>query len=345
MDPASVFPDHYRDGQQDRITAHWNLDHRLPVPRKPIVCGQCGGPMVLKQWWFHDRTKTGTSDPYRCSMEAKCVACSWVAVYGVRIPAATGQAHPDRGRAAVTAAVWIVGGPAEADRSDLRYSLRSVAAHAPTITEAWVIGDVPAWFTGTRMPLEPLPGKFANQRQSLTRFANHPGAPEVFWLFNDDMIVTEPTADLPIVRGHAQTGMQWASDHRNKVSSKGVCVTDCYQCAVAETAAWTHEQTGTDPHIYEAHSPLLFDTTKLRDVLAAYPDDRPFAVGEVYPIAGAGGPGRTAGNAKVKKNDPEVLAAKLANPSPYLSSSPESWAGVVGGWVRPRFPDPSRWER
>lgn len=244
----------------------------------------------------------------------------------------------------MAAGVWIVGGPAENDRDDLRHSLRSFAAHAPQITEAWVIGDVPDWFAGIRMPLPPHPEKFANQRASLTAFVNHPGAPAEFWLLNDDMVLLEPTAELPIVRAHASTAQQWADDHAAYRTNRR-CVPSCYQCAVAETAAWTVQQTGQDQPIYEAHTPLLFDTARLRDVLHSYPADRPFAVGEVYPIAGAGGPGQRAGNAKVRANEARILREKLDLPMPYLSSSPESWAGVVGAWVRPRLPESCRWER
>lgn len=87
MDPGSIFPDAHRADEAGRIARMWNLDHRIPVPRNPITCGQCGGPMICKQWWFHDRSaKTGTSNPYRCDIQTKCIDCSFVAIYGIAIP-------------------------------------------------------------------------------------------------------------------------------------------------------------------------------------------------------------------------------------------------------------------
>jgi len=236
----------------------------------------------------------------------------------------------------VNAAVWIVGGPALDDRSDLRYSLRSVAANCPSITEAWVIGDVPGWFTGVKMPLPPHPEKFANQRASLTAFVNHPGAPERFVLANDDMYVIEPApAHLPAYRNKNPLS-GWVDAERSERRL------NAWHRAVIATAEWVADKTGTDPYIYECHVPLMFHTATFRDLINAYPADRPFAAGELYPLAGCGAAAGHAGNAKCGKAD--SLAAKLANPMPFLSSSPDTWPGVVADHVKPLFPDPSPWE-
>lgn len=230
--------------------------------------------------------------------------------------------------------VWVVGGPG--DREDLRYSLRSVAANAPAITQAWIVGDPPAWFNGVTIPLEPKPEKYANQRASLTAVVHHPGAPETFWLFNDDMYVIEPTTDLPIIRNKASAS-QWNTDH--PVGSHGP---SCWTCAVKHTAAWAMDRAGRDVWLYENHTPLHFDTSRLRDQVNAYPD-QPLTVGELYPLAGAAGEGGVVGNAKVKAVD--SLAAKLALPMPYLSGNPDSWAGPLGEYVRGLFTQACRWER
>lgn len=235
----------------------------------------------------------------------------------------------------MTAAVWVVGGPTNDDRDDLRHSLRSVALNAPLVTEAWVIGDVPAWFTGTRMPLEPKPEKFTNQRASLTAFVNYPGAPTEFVLMNDDMVITEPVTDLPTFRNKNRLSGWVAAEQKQRRLNT-------WHRAVIATAEWTAAQTGTEPHIYECHTPLTFETSRLREAINAYPADQPFAVGELYPIAGNGGTGTHAGNAKCAKDD--NLAHKMALPMPYLSSNPDTWAGELGRWVRDKFSEPCRWE-
>lgn len=234
------------------------------------------------------------------------------------------------------AGLWVVGGPSVDDREDLRYSLRSVAAHTG-ITEAWVVGDVPAWFTGCRIPLPPHPSKFENQRASLTAFCETAGVPESFVLFNDDMFVTEPIAGaLPIFRNRGRTS-NWNADHDGTGHGP-----DCWTCACRDTATWATKHGAGDPHLYECHTPLTFDTTRLRDLLNAYPAGRRLAVGELYPLAGIGGEGTHAGNAKVKAHD--SLADKLANPMPFLSSNPDTWPGGVADYIKPLFPDPSPWE-
>lgn len=234
--------------------------------------------------------------------------------------------------------VYVVGGPG--DREDLRYSLRSVEANLKVdYRDVWVVGDVPDWFTGAKMPLEPHPEKFCNQRQSITAYVNHPDAAATFALFNDDMFLVEPN-DLPCCR-NLRPLSTWAKVHRDALETT-VHGWDCWQCSIIDTAEWTEQQTGADPYLYECHTPLIFDTGKLQDAVNAYPANRRFVVGELYPIAGAGGEGEHCGNAKAKTD--QSFPEKLANPMPYLSASPDSWAGALGAHIRREFPNPSRFE-
>lgn len=238
----------------------------------------------------------------------------------------------------MTAAVWIVGGPTDDDRADLRHSLRSVATKAPEITEAWAVGDVPDWFAGVRMPLEPQAEKYANQRASLTAIANYPGAPETFWLMNDDMFVTEPSESLPIHR------LGKVSEELDHWLGPGVRASgNTWHKALIATAGWMEARGHGDVLCYEAHVPLLFHTERLAELLNAYPLEQRLLVGELYAAAGAGGEGIDAGNAKVKPGD--QLAAKLAQPMPYLSVNPETWDGGPGDLIRAMFDQPCRWER
>lgn len=234
--------------------------------------------------------------------------------------------------------VYVVGGPAESDREDLRYSLRSFAKNyrGPAFRDVWVVGDVPDWFTGARLPLPPHPEKFQNQRASLTAYVKCAGAAASFALANDDMFLIEPVESLPTFRNRGRT-FGWNTDHLDNGHSPS-----CWTCACRDTAKWAAEHGAGNAYLYECHTPLLFDTARLRDLLNAYPTGRRLAVGELYPLAGIGGEGEHAGNAKVKAHD--SLADKLANPMPYLSSSPDTWPGVVADYVKPLFTEPSPWE-
>lgn len=237
----------------------------------------------------------------------------------------------------MTAAVYIVGGPSVDDRSDLRHSLRSLAANAPEIDEVWVVGDVPDWFRGVRLPLEPQREKYANQRASLTALANYPGAPERFWLMNDDMFVIESCETLPIHR------LGKVSEELDHWLGPGVRTSgNTWHKALMATAAWMEDRGHGDVLCYEAHVPLLFHTERLAELLNDYPTEQRLLVGEFYAYAGDGGEGADAGNAKVKPGDD--LAEKIAQPMPYLSGNDQTWQAELGDHIRSLFPIPSKYE-
>lgn len=239
---------------------------------------------------------------------------------------------------AVPDLVYVVGGATNDDRADLRHSLRSIAANLRIpFRDVWIVGDVPGWVRGVRpLPLTPLAEKFSNQRQSLTAYVNHPDAADRFILLNDDMFVTEPIDALQTCRNRNPASKWGAAEQADGRSLNG------WHRTVLATAAWVAERTRTDPFIYEVHTPLLFDTSEVARLLAEYPANKPFAAGELYPIAGRGGEGTHCGNAKVKRGD--SFTEKVAQPMPYLSGNPDSWPAELGDYIRAMFPTPSRWE-
>jgi len=234
----------------------------------------------------------------------------------------------------VTAAVYIVGGT-NRTHEELRYSLRSLV-NAPDITSVWVVGHIPEWVRGVRaLPLEPQPEKFANMRQSLTAFANTKGAPKRFYLFNEDHYIAEPIpGELPMFHlGDAMEYITSTTVWRDKN-------TWCH--AVRTTTEWLMGRAGRGVLCYEAHTPLLMDRACLAAVLAEYPTDQSLAMSMLYVEAGAGGAGVDAGNAKVGIDSD--LAAKIAQPMPYLSSNQASFDGALGDHLRALFPHPSKYE-
>ena len=233
--------------------------------------------------------------------------------------------------------VYVVGGePDSPGRDEMRYSLRSFETNLHLdYRDVWAVGTPPDWFAGARLPLPALADKFANQRQSLTAYVNLPGAADRLIVLNDDMYATEPHNEIVVCRNR-HPASRWAAVEQQERTL------NTWHRAVIATATWVSEITDTDPWIYESHTPLVFDTKRLRDALAAYPTGQPFAVGELYPIAGAGPEGEHRGNAKVKT---ETLTEKLALPMPYLSGSPGSWNGPLGRYIRGQFTTPSRYEK
>lgn len=232
----------------------------------------------------------------------------------------------------MTAALWYVGGPNDDDREELRYSLRSVAANATFITEAWVVGETPAWFTGTKIPLPPRPEKFDNARQSITTFVNLPGAPDEFVLFMDDVYVTEPLDKLDVCH------LGPAHNYSAYRTGKGT-----YARAVRATTDWLHTHGHPEPLAYLGHTPVPLDTQRVRTFLAEYPAGLPLEPFLLYVAAGTAGEGRRAGNAKCAKDD--VFEHKRDLDIPYLSSNPDTWPGQVGAYIKAMFDQPCRWER
>lgn len=236
--------------------------------------------------------------------------------------------------------VWIVGGRPDAPgREELRYSIRSAVENFKfDYRDVVIVGDVPDWFTGVKMPLEPDADKWTNQRNSISAYVNHPYAADEFVLMNDDFFVLEPVAEIEPIRNTKGTASEFADGHVKH--GRG-----CWACAVITCSSWVADETGDDPYIFEAHTPLMFDTARLRDLVNRYPADIPFMAGCTVAIAGVGYPGRTVGNAKVKGHDLPHLDHKLSLPMPYISGNPDSWKAGLGKHIRDMYLGACEWEK
>ena len=208
------------------------------------------------------------------------------------------------------------------DNEELRWSLRSVAQNLPH-RKVWIAGHCPEWVTGViRLELPPLADKFANQRQSLTAAVNQDGLSHTFLLMNDDMFVCQSVSNRYVPAHHL--GPFWERyDWLVSLGKK-----NDWMDAIAATAMWS----GTED-MYECHTPLPFRKHLLRQVLADYPLNQPFAAGEVYELAGV---------------EPGVLGIDVKNnlnDTPFLSSVDHTFAkGEVGQYVRNLFPSKCRYE-
>ena len=116
--------------------------------------------------------------------------------------------------------------------------------------------------------------------------------------------------------------------------------------SLVATAEWMSEQGHGDVLCRQGHRPLLWDKRKLAKALSEYPSDRQLDVLGLYDLAGAAGEGRKAGNSKVV-TEPAAFHQKLAELDiPWLSSNDRSFAeGMIGGFIRGMFREPSRFEK
>lgn len=224
---------------------------------------------------------------------------------------------------------WLVH---EVDNEPLRYSLRSVAAHAAGLyRKVWIVGALPDWLTGVgHIPVaEPKPReKFASIRAKVTALAHDRRVTRQVVVLNDDVFASGPVSS-------------WEPTHMGPTS---VYVAERFRPrnswweALKATAEWV----GGDPLCYAGHIPLMYDRARLREALAAYPTSRRLLDCGLYPVAGAGGEGAEALNAKVGPDD----MWKLDDPRMpgWVSTNDATWAGALGAQIRADFPDPSPWE-
>lgn len=232
------------------------------------------------------------------------------------------------------------------ENEELRYSLRSIVANADGLfRKVWIVGTgLPSWLTGVEV-LEAGAdgGRVADVRAKITAAAKHRGVASRFVLLNDDHFLVDPISKweafhmgpTTVYLKHLETLDPPLTPRNNK-----------WVRTVAATAEWMAEQGHGDILCRQGHRPLLWDKRKLSKALAEYPDDHELDVLGLYDLAGAGGVGRLGGNAKII-NDPAAFHAKLAELDiPWLSSNDRSFSeGMIGGYIRGMFREPSKFEK
>lgn len=105
-----MFPDAHADGVEERVEDHWDLGYPLPMPKFHRACPRCVAAdrrmaverLVVKDWKFHQRN-TKSKHPYRVDVRLKCVDCSIVYIFGVRVP----EAYWRKGYAVHRSGGWI----------------------------------------------------------------------------------------------------------------------------------------------------------------------------------------------------------------------------------------------
>lgn len=217
----------------------------------------------------------------------------------------------------------------EGPNEELRYSLRSLV-NLPH-SRVFIVGHREPWVKGVTHVLVPdLPDKFKSQRAKLMAAVKQWDLSEDFILMNDDHYVVERLDNL-------------VTYHRGRWGSSGIQPFTSWWVTLRATCQWMAEQGHPNPRTYECHTPLLFNKTRLREVLNSYPPGEPFAVGMTYELTGAGGQG--AWGPDMKCRDTQAFDA-LVDRVPYLSSSDESFIRTpIAEYLIRLFPEPGKYER
>lgn len=228
------------------------------------------------------------------------------------------------------------------DCEELRYSLRSVHTNAPGLYgRIWVLTNdtPPDWLTGVQvLPCGDGGTKAQDVRSKIAAACAHSDVSPTFLLMCDDFFLVDPITEWEPF--HMGPTSAYVARWRAEGASAG------WLRAVTETADWMLEQGHGDILTRQGHRPLLWDKVRLAEALATYPAGRPLDVNGLYDIAGAGGVGRRGMNSKIKHDAAEFHRKTTKRNIPWLSSNNTSFAeGMVGGYIRGLFREPSPFER
>lgn len=229
------------------------------------------------------------------------------------------------------------------DLEELRYSLRSIHAHAQGLYgRVWIATreGLPSWLTGVhRLDAGDGGGKTHDIRSKIAAACANREVSQTFLLMCDDFYLVEPVTEW------AAFHMGPTSEYVQRLLARTDTARGWLRC-VTDTADWMAEQGYGDILARQGHRPLLWDKTRLADALNAYPTDRKLDVNGLYDIAGAGGIGTRGMNSKVRMDDAEFHEKTTNRDIPWLSSNNGSFThGLIGEHIRDMFPDPSPFER
>ncbi|WP_432111370.1 hypothetical protein [Streptomyces sp. YPW6] len=228
----------------------------------------------------------------------------------------------------MTDVVYVVG-PGDANE-ELRYSLRSLAAHFPH-EKVWIAGHRPSWVSDTvgHIPASQARSRFLNSTGNMRAACEHPEVAEEFVYFNDDFFVMEPVDEVPVV--HRGTIDEVAAVTRSSLYRRGGQATQLLmkRLGLADDGPLLS---------YEVHAPMTVGKARMLEVLAK---------GAGLPVLHK----RSLYGNYWRLGGEQITDVKVHNrddglpPGPFASTSDDAFAhGRAGELIRAAFPDPCRYE-
>lgn len=228
--------------------------------------------------------------------------------------------------------------PGEAN-DELRYSLRSVAAHWTDVGQVTIVGHAPHWLDRDRIRF--VPGnqwkhkKQPNVYNNVLIACTHKGHAEDLVLMNDDFFVLKPITG-PNPMAYRST----LDAHIGSIRSDS-----WWRRSLVTTAAWLRQQHVEEPLLsYELHQPFPVHAADMAAVLTAARQVTPANPPQWRTLYGNyfGVPAEPAADFKVKGYaDPHPLPD-----TPFFSTDDATWLkATIAAELRERFPCPSIYER
>ena len=222
----------------------------------------------------------------------------------------------------------------EAVNEQLRYALRSWAAHLPH-RRVWVVGHRHPWLTAEvgHIPTVQDGNKWENTAAAVRLACEHPDVSDPFLLADDDMFTMRPLpGGMPVLHRGLVTDVERYYEQHGPAA---------YLEGMRETRQLLAGLGHTEPLSYELHVPLPVGKGTMLNVLW-----RGRHLGALHK--------RTAYGVLARLGGEQVEDVKVRHRAPrgygpedrFLSTMPDSFTnGAVGRFIRARFPEPSPYER
>lgn len=216
---------------------------------------------------------------------------------------------------------------------ELRYALRSWAAHLPH-ARVWLVGHRPHWASDQVGHIPTVQGgdPWVNTSVAMVAACAHPEVSGSFIWCDDDNFVMHPVAGLTLA--HRGPLVEHAASRASP--SAGV---DAYARQLVDAAALL-DSLDVPALSYELHRPMVVDKAGMRAALVLSPG-LGAAKRSVYGNL-SGEVGEQVSDVKVNWRTPRGYNHDTV----FLSTAPDAFAhGHVGTFIRGRFPERCRYEK
>lgn len=228
--------------------------------------------------------------------------------------------------------VYILGTGSRWRNNEIRYSLRSVARFFPD-AKVFIIGEIPDWIANVTYIPHPdkHQNKQANAREKYLVAAKDNRISEDFILMNDDFFFLQESDFKNYTLGTLE-------DMIKRHPTKG----GYYYQATVDTKNLLEKAGIKNPQSFEVHAPMVLNRHKLREVIEAIGDKKPYSFRSCY-----GNINRLKGTkvTDFKANDLGEFAWQIGQQRPLLSISDNLVIHKeFRDWIRHRFKNPSKYE-
>lgn len=217
------------------------------------------------------------------------------------------------------------------DSEELRYSVRSVVENFP-YNKLWFYGGkLPDMEPDEYVPLRQRGDtKWAKVRFTLENIFRNDRITEDFWLFNDDFFIMQPVEDMPyMINGTIE-------EHADRIRARHNGFDSPYTRNLRKSQRELWEK-GYGHLNYALHVPMLINRKKGLITLETFPNSPMFRnlYGNRWECGGV-----TADDVKIADPRTEPTGEEA-----MLSTTEKSFGGMVGEYIRGRFPSPCRYEQ